>query len=141
MGNAKEIAPRKRAVVLQYLKDGCKQKDIAKKLKLSESVVYRLKKRYQATGLVLVKEWMSSHGIRVLEWPGNSPDLNPIENLWMIMKRKVRNYQPKSLQDLIFYIKRVWCQEITPQLCQKLVNSMPSRVSAVLKNGGYPAKY
>ena len=44
MGKAKEITPRKRAVVLQYLKDGCKQKDIAKKLKLSESVVCRLKK-------------------------------------------------------------------------------------------------
>jgi len=89
----------------------------------------------------VVKQWMSSHGIQVLEWPGNSPDLNPIENLWMMMKRKVRKYQPNNLQDLIFYIKRVWCQEITPQLCQKLVNSMPSRISAVLKHGGYPTKY
>ena len=89
----------------------------------------------------VVKKWLTDQGIQVLDWPGNSPDLNPIENLWTIMKRKLKQYRPTSMQDLIYYIKRVWCQEVTPEVCQRLVHSMPRRISYVLKARGYPTKY
>ncbi|KAI2664493.1 Transposable element Tc3 transposase [Labeo rohita] len=36
----------------------------------------------------------------VLDWPGNSSDLNPIENLWGIVKRKMRNKRPKNADEL-----------------------------------------
>lgn len=36
----------------------------------------------------------------VIDWPSNSPDLNPIENLWSIVKRNVEKRQPKNLDDL-----------------------------------------
>ncbi len=42
------------------------------------------------------KSWLNDHGVGVPDRPANSPDLNPIENLWGIVKRKMRNKRPKK---------------------------------------------
>ncbi len=42
------------------------------------------------------KSWLNDHGVGVLDWPANSPDLNPVENLLGIVKRKMRNKKPKK---------------------------------------------
>ncbi len=46
------------------------------------------------------KSWLNDHGVGVLDWPANSPDLNPIDNLWGIVKRKMRNKRPKNADEL-----------------------------------------
>lgn len=94
----------------------------------------------------LIKNWMADYfptnGFTFLEgWPGNSPDLNVIENCWVMLKRKVAALNPTSLDDLKEKIKLVWTQHITQDYCERLVQSMPRRIAAVLANRGHSTKY
>ncbi|KAL0193943.1 hypothetical protein M9458_012239, partial [Cirrhinus mrigala] len=76
-------------------------------------------------------KWFTDHGITVLNWPANSPDLNPIENLWDIVKRKLRDARPNTLDELKAAIEASWAS-ITPQQCHRLIASMPRRIEAVI---------
>ena len=85
----------------------------------------------------VVKEWLVCKGIAFpCPWTGNSPDLNPIENLWSNLKAKVSAYKPSSLGDLKSVIQLVLCKEITIQVCIQLVESMSKRLIMVIKNSG-----
>ncbi len=86
------------------------------------------------------KSWFNDHGVTVLDWPANSPDLNSIENLWGIVKRKMRDTRPNNADDLKAAIKETWAS-IPPQQCHKLISSMPRRIEAVIKAKGAPTKY
>ena len=83
-----------------------------------------------------VREWHKINGVQTLEWPGNSSDLNPIDNLWGILKQRIRAKKLKSRSELISAIVRVWHHEIDVQLCQNLIASMKSRLQVVIKNSG-----
>ncbi len=86
------------------------------------------------------KSWFNDHGVTVLDWPANSPDLNPIENLWGIVKRKMRDTRPNNADELKATVKETWAS-IPPQQCHKLITSMPRRNEAVIKAKGAPTKY
>ena len=74
----------------------------------------------------------------MLYWPGNSHDLNLIDNLWDLMNAKVSEKQPSSLEALRKVIKKVWVHEICPDYCLNLISGMPRRLQEVIKNkGGY----
>ena len=77
----------------------------------------------------------------MLKWPGKSPDLNPIENLWSTRKRKVAEQQPSSLLVLQHAIKEVWMKNLDVEYCRKLILSMPNRIKSVIKCKGGHAKY
>ncbi len=86
------------------------------------------------------KSWFNDHGVTVLDWPANSPDMNPIENLWGIVKRKMRDTRPNNADDLKATVKETWAS-IPPQQCHKLITSMPRRIEAVITAKGAPTKY
>ncbi len=84
--------------------------------------------------------WFKDHGIPVLNWPANSPDLNPIENLWGIVKRKMRYARPNNAEELKATIRATWAL-ITPEQCHRLIDSMPRSIAAVIQAKGAPTKY
>ena len=76
-----------------------------------------------------------------LDWPGNSPDLNPIENLWSKMKDLVAEKQPSSGKALTETIKEVWVKKISREYCMSLIAGMPRRLEAIVKVQGGHKKY
>ena len=89
----------------------------------------------------VMSEFLSQQRIKVLDWPGNRPDLNPIENLWDILKDKVANKQSTSAKHLQEVIKESWVKDLTREYCSTLVASMPRRLQAVFEAKGGHTKY
>ena len=72
-----------------------------------------------------------------MDWPPQSPDLNPIKLLLEELDRKVRETQPSSLENLWNILQEQW-NAIQPETLRKLINRMPKICAAVIKNkGGY----
>lgn len=89
----------------------------------------------------LIKEWFEWVDVDYIkDWPGNSPDLNPIENLWGLMKRRLRGRDTSSVPKLIDHLQDIW-SNLSPALLQNLALSVPKRLSSCLKRRGNPTKY
>ena len=78
--------------------------------------------------------------VNVMDWPSMSPDLNPIEHLWGILKRKVEVYKVSNICQLRDVVMEEG-KSIPVATCEALVNSMPRRIKAVLENDGDHTKY
>ncbi len=52
--------------------------------------------------------WLHRHRVNVLDWPTCSPDLSPVENVWPVMKRRIRQWRSQTAELLKFCIKRDW---------------------------------
>jgi DDE superfamily endonuclease len=85
---------------------------------------------------------MNEQPFEVLEWPPQSPDLNPIEHLWAIIKRRLNQYErpPSGMIELWERIEAEW-NKIDSETCLKLIESMPRRIEAVLKAKGMWTDY
>jgi hypothetical protein len=89
-----------------------------------------------------VQAWLRQH-VRFIakgSWPANSPDLNPIENLWAYLQQRVYAREPRTLAALQRIIEEEWAA-IPIENLQRLVNSMPRRLAAVRYNHGGATSY
>lgn len=71
-------------------------------------------------------------------WPGNSPDLSPIENLWATLQKELDSLEPAtSLKRLEAQLKSAW-KKISPETLENLYNCMPNRIKKCIRlKGGY----
>jgi len=79
-------------------------------------------------------------GITLLDWPANSPDLNPIENIWAILKEKVRKRNPQTKEQLRGIALEEWASISQSVVC-KTINSLRKRCTQVLERGGEKCDY
>ena len=70
-----------------------------------------------------------------MQWPPQSPDLNPIEKLWDELKRRVQGMQQHSKADLWRHLQTAW-DEISTHTIRKLISRMPKLVNVVIKKRG-----
>jgi len=90
------------------------------------------------------------HAFTLLEFPTNSPDLNPIENLWSILKAKLYKQYPDTMylqgsakavrEKLQKRINKIWWS-IGEDVLKRLIDSMPNRIQAVIKAKGWYTEY
>ena len=82
------------------------------------------------------KSWFERKGISVSQWLSQSPDLNPIEHLWEVIKKKLETRPCKSLVATF----ESW-DSIDASVTENLVSSMPRRCAAVITVRGGSTKY
>ena len=76
----------------------------------------------------------------MIDWPPYSPDLNPIENLWADLKKRVERHNCTNVVALESAVRFEW-KETSKELCQKLVGSMPKRIALLFELNGAPTGY
>jgi len=80
-----------------------------------------------------VTNWLKNQEFSTMSWPAQSPNLNPIEHLWYIVKHRLNQYETPAggMIELWKRVEEVW-NSISNQDCLRLIESMPRRIQAVL---------
>lgn len=87
--------------------------------------------------------WCDKHGIGLLgPWSAQSPDLNPIEHLWYLLKRRIEQQEEraKGVHELWGKAAEEW-EKITVEECRRLIESMPNRLKELVRKKGGHTKY
>ena len=96
-----------------------------------------------------VRLWFENHGVYVMEWPPYSPDMNPIEHLWYRLKELLYTHHPELLElgkgedarrAITTALIEVW-KEIGRDLMDSLIDSMTTRVNALLEAKGWYTRF
>lgn len=84
----------------------------------------------------VTRDWLKRRGVTLVEgWPARSPDLNPIENLWSLLSRRVSQRGPLSVEELKAFVQHEW-DALTSEEVGRFVKSFRSRLLQVVKSKG-----
>ena len=90
----------------------------------------------------LTKDFLEELNIKVLSWPAQSPDLNPIEMMWNHLKKTLRERKHiYSTKEELWEAAQEELASENTDLCKKFISTMPERVQAVIKAKGGHTKY
>lgn len=85
----------------------------------------------------IVKEWLRSSEVDYIsDWPTQSPHISPIENLWGIVKAKLRQEDTSTIPKLEAALRKVW-SGIARSTAENLADSVPDRLRSVLVSTVY----
>jgi transposase len=84
--------------------------------------------------------YLHEKGVSLLEWPPWSPDLNPIENLWNVLKARVDARFPQTMEELEQCIREEW-DATDLKFISRICRSMPRRLQLLLDNNGHKISY
>ena len=94
------------------------------------------------TSRKFLSDTATQNGFQLIEWPPQSPDLSPIENLWAILDRRLKDRSVTSADEVFEFLQKAWDGLNRDQeLLVNLIHSMPRRIQACIKNGGGKIKY
>lgn len=83
----------------------------------------------------IAQQWREENNVKKIDWPSQSPDQNPIEHVWRIIKCNVAEHDPRSLKELVKYIRYEW-KKLPLSLAENLVDSMSNRIHALIDSQG-----
>ena len=87
------------------------------------------------------KAFLAKNSIQKLEFPAQSPDLNPIKNIWFILKSNIQQlYQPWTVPEMHEALQQAWNDFPTSTL-DHLIESMPKQISDVIQAEGGPTRW
>jgi hypothetical protein len=134
-------------VRIEGMMDGAKYKDILEGNLFQSSRDLRLGRRFnfqqdndpKHTAKATL-EWFTGKHLNVLEWPSQSPDLKPIENLWCDLKIAVHQWNPSNLRELEQFCHEEWAK-LPVERCAKLIETYAKRLAALITAKGGSTKY
>ncbi|KRH91823.1 putative Mariner transposable element, partial [Pseudoloma neurophilia] len=71
----------------------------------------------------LTKNWLNDQGIQVLPWAPQSPDMNPIENLFSYVRNKLGKEKYTTIEEMKEKISEIW-YNIPVVICRNLIDSL-----------------
>jgi transposase len=81
-------------------------------------------------------DYLARKNVRVIDnWPPRSPDLNPVENLWAILQRKVSDRGPQTKEHLKQFVQEAW-DALEQEFVDSFVRSFQSRCEAIFLRQG-----
>lgn len=86
------------------------------------------------------RDFFTEKHISLTPWPPTSPDLNPIENIWSILKNNVNKRSPNNLETLKKYIQEEW-DNLDDEIVKKTCQSFQRRLGALIASGGRSTRY